>query len=124
MTRLLYALMVFSYAAITHAGDDRYADFEDTHLQHGKTIWMGTCEGCHGWGIGDAPVPLNYKEWEARIAKGKAILYQHALTGFFGPDDSMMPERGGNPALTDEEVKAAVDYMIELALTHKKEDLR
>lgn len=124
MTRLLCALMVFFYTVITHAGDDRYVDFDDAHLQHGKKIWMGTCEGCHGWGIADAPIPLHYEEWEARIAKGKEILYQHALTGFFGPDDSMMPERGGNPALTDEEVKAAVDYMVELALTHKKEDIR
>ena len=42
-------------------------------------------------------------------------VYDHAINGFFGPDDTMMPERGGNSALTDAEVKAAVDYMVALA---------
>lgn len=121
MTRLIsLALMLFLYTVITFAGDDRYKDFDDEHLTYGKTIWMGTCEGCHGWGVADAPIPLNYHEWEQRIAKGKDVLYQHALEGFFGPDDSMMPERGGNPSLSDDEVKAAVDYMYELALSHKQ----
>ena len=116
----LIALLLSFNTVITFASDDRYTDFDDKHLQYGKTIWLDTCEGCHGWGVADAPIPMNYDEWEHRIAKGKATLYQHAIEGFFGPDDSMMPERGGNPSLTDEEVKAAVDYMFELALSHKK----
>ena len=44
-----------------------------------------------------------------------SVLYSHAIEGFFGPDDTMMPARGGNPDLTDEEVKLAVDYMLALA---------
>jgi cytochrome c5 len=116
---LLTALLLSVYAVITFAGDDRYKSFDDEHLQYGKTIWLGTCEGCHGWGVADAPIPMNYEEWEHRIAKGKDVLYQHAIEGFFGPDDSMMPERGGNLSLSDDEVKAAVDYMYELALSHK-----
>lgn len=102
-----------------HADGDKYTSFDDEHLIFGKKIWLGTCEGCHGWGIGGAPIPLHYDQWEKRIAKGKEVLYDHALNGFFGPDDSMMPERGGNPDLSDEEVKAAVDYMVELAKSHK-----
>lgn len=113
------ALVLCFYTVITFAGDDRYKDYDDEHLQYGKTIWLNTCEGCHAWGVADAPIPMNYEEWEHRIAKGKATLYQHAIEGFFGPDDSMMPERGGNAALTDDEVKAAVDYMVELAISHK-----
>lgn len=117
---LTVALLLSFNTVITVAGDDRYKDFADEHLQYGKTIWLENCEGCHGWGVADAPIPLNYKEWQQRIAKGKQTLYQHAIEGFFGPDDSMMPERGGNLELTDDEVKAAVDYMFELALSHKK----
>lgn len=117
---ILLTLILSFISVITQASDDRYKDFDDEHLRFGKQIWIDSCEGCHGWGIADAPIPLNYKEWESRIAKGKTILYQHAIEGFFGPDDSMMPERGGNPSLTDDEVKAAVDYMVELAISHKK----
>ena len=108
-----------SLTIIAFAGDDRYQDFETEQLQFGKKIWVDNCEGCHGWGVGDAPIPLQYEQWEIRIAKGKDVLYQHAIEGFFGPDDAMMPERGGNLELTDEEIKAAVDYMVELALSHK-----
>ena len=43
------------------------------------------------------------------------VLYDHAINGFFGPDYTMMPERGGNPDLSDEQVRLAVDYMVALA---------
>ena len=43
------------------------------------------------------------------------MLYDHAINGFFGPQDTMMPERGGNPELSDEEIMTAVDYMMALA---------
>ncbi len=122
MTRLFtVALVVLVNTTTVFADGSRYTDFDDEHLQYGKTIWMGTCEGCHAWGVADAPIPMNYDEWEFRIAKGKDVLYQHAIEGFFGPDDSMMPERGGNLELTDDEVKAAVDYMVELAISYKEE---
>ncbi len=54
-------------------------------------------------------------EWKPRVIKDRAVLYDHAINGFFGPDDTMMPERGGNPELSDEQVKQAVDYMVALA---------
>ena len=76
---------------------------------------MGTCESCHGYGIADAPVPMNPDEWDFRLSKGKEVLYEHAINGFIGPDYSMMPARGGNENLNDEEVKLAVDYMLFLA---------
>ncbi|MGB1800798.1 MAG: c-type cytochrome [Gammaproteobacteria bacterium] len=121
MNRLLtVSLMILLNATTVFADGSRYTDFDDEHLKYGKTIWMENCEACHGWGVADAPIPLNYDEWDFRIAKGKEVLYQHAIEGFFGIDDAMMPERGGNLSLTDEEVKAAVDYMFELALSHKK----
>ena len=120
MNRLFTVLLALSLnTAAVFADGSRYKDFDDAHLTYGKKIWLGTCEGCHGWGVADAPIPMNYDEWDFRIAKGKPVLYQHAIEGFFGPDDSMMPERGGNPDLPDDEVKAAVDYMVELAKSYK-----
>ncbi len=79
----------------------------------GETVYKGLCVNCHGIAAmasmipqsGDAPA------WEARIAKGIDTLYENAINGFTG-DMGMMPAKGSNPALTDDEVKAAVDYMV------------
>jgi len=78
----------------------------------GKSVYEGLCVACHGTpGIG-APVLGNADEWAPRIAKGKETLYNSALNGFTGEAGFMMPARGGGN-LSDDEVKAAVDYMIE-----------
>jgi cytochrome c5 len=102
-------------AGATGADLDVYLEFEGVRLDQGRSLWLANCEGCHGYGIAGAPVPMKPADWRARLAKGKAVLYEHAINGFFGPDDTMMPERGGNPELTDQQVKAAVDYMTALA---------
>lgn len=86
--------------------------FEDPALAAGRSIWMDTCQGCHDIGIAGAPKLGDGKAWAPRIAQGKAVLYEHAINGHFGPRGTMMPPRGGNDALSDEEVKAAVDYMV------------
>jgi cytochrome c5 len=46
--------------------------------------------------------------------QGKDTLYQHALQGFQGRK-GVMPPKGGNTALPDPGVKAAVDYMVSQA---------
>jgi cytochrome c5 len=48
----------------------------------------------------------------ARASKGKDTLYKHAIEGFTG-SAGVMPAKGGNAALTDEQVKAAVDWMLD-----------
>ena len=50
--------------------------------------------------------------WAVRVEKGVDTLYEHAIKGFVG-DMGMMPAKGGNPSLSDDEVKAAVDYMVQ-----------
>lgn len=49
-------------------------------------------------------------DWEARIAQGQDTLYRHAIEGFAG-EKGVMPAKGANVSLSDDEVKAAVDYM-------------
>ncbi|MBP8296791.1 MAG: cytochrome c5 family protein [Burkholderiales bacterium] len=77
----------------------------------GLEIFNGLCAGCHKGGVGGAPM-LTAAGMGARAAKGKDLLYQHAVEGFQG-DAGVMPAKGGNPALTDDQVKAAVDYMLD-----------
>lgn len=97
------------------AGNPAYLELPGDGLVQGRTLWLDNCEGCHGYGIAGAPIPMQPDEWRARLEQPKAVLYGHAIEGFFGPDDTMMPARGGNPALTDKQVKLAVDYMTALA---------
>lgn len=78
----------------------------------GQKIYNNTCALCHAAGVAGAPMPGNKDEWAPRIAQGKDTLYKHALEGFTG-DKGMMPPRGGNPGLSDEEVKASVDFMVQ-----------
>ncbi|CAD0305132.1 c-type cytochrome [Xanthomonas hortorum] len=77
----------------------------------GKTIYDNLCTACHTTGVGKAPT-LDHAHWDARIAQGKDTLYKHAIEGYTGPDGGIMPPKGGNPALTEEQVRATVDWML------------
>lgn len=102
-------------AAQAMADRSDYIQSGNTSLQQGRILWLENCEGCHGYGIADAPIPMRPDEWKHRVAKGRDLLYRHAIEGYIGEDYSMMPARGGNDQLDDEQVKAAVDYMLFLA---------
>jgi cytochrome c5 len=77
----------------------------------GSSIFGQLCTGCHTAGVAKAPKLLK-AEWSARIAQGVETLHSHAINGYNGPDGGMMPARGGNPSLSDEQVKATVDWML------------
>lgn len=90
----------------------QFPRFEQVGLQQGRQVWLGTCAGCHDIGVAGAPPLGDVAAWAPRIAKGVETLHAHAREGFFGPGGTMMPARGGNDALSDAEVAAAVDYMV------------
>lgn len=77
----------------------------------GESVYKKVCALCHASGVAGAPIPGNKDDWGPRIAQGKDILYKHSLEGFTG-EKGMMPPRGGGASLSDEEVKAAVDFMV------------
>ncbi|KFN43914.1 c-type cytochrome [Arenimonas oryziterrae] len=77
----------------------------------GAVIFGNLCTGCHTAGVAKAP-KLVKAEWAARLAQGKDTLHKHAIEGYNGPDGGVMPARGGNPALSDEQVIATVEWMI------------
>jgi cytochrome c5 len=79
----------------------------------GKKLYDTACVACHGAGVAGAPKVGDKAAWSARIAQGSATLYEHAIKGFQGKA-GMMPPKGGSSA-SDEEVKAAVDYMVAAA---------
>lgn len=79
----------------------------------GKKVFDTTCVACHGAGIAGAPKMGDKAAWAPRIKQGAAVLYAHAIQGFQGKA-GMMPPKGGAP-VSDDEVKAAVDFMIAAA---------
>lgn len=72
----------------------------------GKAVFEANCKACHGGLIPGAPAVGKKEDWAPRIKQGKDTLHKHALEGF-----QAMPAKGGNGSLSDDEVKAAVDYM-------------
>ncbi len=80
----------------------------------GESVFKNVCSMCHQTGAGGAPIKGNKAEWGPRIAQGKDVLYKHALEGFTG-SKGQMPAKGANPSLSDDDVKAAVDYMVSQA---------
>lgn len=77
----------------------------------GKTIYDNLCHACHTTGAGGAPTISDKGAWAPRIAQGEDTLLKHAIEGFTG-SAGLMPAKGGNPALTDEQVKATVEWMM------------
>ncbi len=75
----------------------------------GAKIVKSTCALCHRTGMMSSPKLGNADDWAPRIEQGVDVLYDHAMNGF-----NMMPARGGNASLSDDDVKAAVDHMIAL----------
>lgn len=73
----------------------------------GKKVYEGLCAACHATGAAGAPKTGDKAAWKPRVAQGADTLHQHAIKGI-----RAMPAKGGNPALSDAEVTAAVDHMV------------
>lgn len=74
----------------------------------GEEIYNSKCTACHTSGAAGAPKLGSPEEWTDRIGKGIDTLYTSAISGFNG-----MPAKGLCLDCSDDELKAAVDYMVE-----------
>jgi len=77
----------------------------------GQQVYQAACVACHDAGIAGAPKLGDKSQWAKHIAKGLDTLYASAVNGVQG-SAGVMPPKGGNPALSNAEVRAAVDYMV------------
>lgn len=73
----------------------------------GKQVYDSSCMTCHSTGAAGAPKLGDKAAWEPRIAQGMETLVQHSINGI-----RAMPPRGTCAACSDEDLKAAVDYMV------------
>lgn len=82
-----------------------------TAVAVGEDVFRKACRACHEMGIAGAPKLGDASDWGPRIAQGMDVLYRHSLQGFTGKKGVMLP-KGGFTTLSDDEVTAAVDYMV------------
>ncbi|NQY03938.1 MAG: cytochrome c5 family protein [Halieaceae bacterium] len=76
----------------------------------GEDVYNGACMACHTTGAGGAPVLGDVAAWADRIAKGTAALHDAGVNGVPGTG---MIAKGGCMNCSDDEIYAAVDYMVE-----------
>ena len=77
----------------------------------GEAVYNTLCHACHAGGIAGAPKLDDNAAWAERMAKGGLDgMVATAIQGLGG-----MPPRGGNPTLTDEEIRQSIEYMLEQA---------
>ena len=79
----------------------------------GTQVYEQVCSACHALGIAGAPKAGDVAVWGPRIAKGKTVLYDHALHGFTGQTGTM-PAKGNRLDIPDALVEEGVDHMISM----------
>lgn len=81
-----------------------------SNARSGKQVFDAACMACHVYGAGGAPVLGDIAAWADRIAMGNDALYENAINGLPGTG---MFAKGACMTCTDEEVAAAVDYIVD-----------
>ena len=99
---LVIALLAFAHSAA--------ADDVEHQAKSGKAVYEHSCAACHDTGVDKAPKFGDRKAWRPLIGEGQRMLERMAIRGI-----RKMPPRGGNPDLSDLEVKRAVAYMANAA---------
>jgi len=97
-TLMLRAALFVSALALTAAAGA---------AEDGKALYAANCFACHGTGAAGAPILGDAAAWAPRIKTGAQTLVTNATKG-----KGVMPPRGGNPKLTDADIKAIVGFMI------------
>ena len=94
------AFLAFGSAALT--GTAFAAD--------GKAVYDKTCVACHASGVANAPKLGDKAAWAPRIATGRDALVSSVVKG-----KGAMPPKAGAANLSDDDIKAAVDFMVRAA---------
>lgn len=76
----------------------------------GDAVYGGVCVACHAAGVAGAPKLDDKAAWESRVAQGIDGLVSSVLNG-----KNAMPPKGGNPSLSEKEIRNAVEYMLQQA---------
>jgi cytochrome c5 len=70
-------------------------------------VYNASCLACHSTGVAGAPKVGDQASWAPRAAKGLDSLLATAVSGL-----NAMPPKGTCADCSDEELKAAIEYML------------
>jgi cytochrome c5 len=79
---------------------------------NGEPVYRQNCMVCHGEGVAGAPRVGDVEAWKERLSKGIDAMVTIVIEGVQGYSGAM-PPRGGNPNLSDEQIRGAVQYMLD-----------
>ena len=79
-------------------------------LAAGEKIYQSACFACHLSGAAGAPKLDDPAAWEPRLGQGKAGLLQSVTNG-----KGAMPPKGGFVNLTEDEIRNAIEFMLDKA---------
>ena len=95
--------------AVVYMANAAGARFKEPAVKaDGRKVYQSTCMACHGAGVANAPKFGDKKAWATHLMHGTEHVYENALKG-----KGAMPPKGGNLTMSEAEVKAAVDYMLD-----------
>jgi len=78
-------------------------------VRSGEAVYHRYCFSCHAAGVAGAPKTGDEKAWALRLEKGPEQLLRSTVEGM----TPGMPQRGLCFDCSDEELTAAIDYMLE-----------
>jgi cytochrome c5 len=86
------------------------SDSAVSSARSGEDVYNAACMACHAAGIAGAPMVGDQVAWADRIGKGMDALYQSGINGVAGTG---MIARGGCADCSDDEIRLAVDFMVD-----------
>ena len=91
--------------------DERYKPVEPYNgpTRTGQQVYGDYCATCHNRTTQGAPLPDDDVQWGMRIKKGNAVLLKHVMEGY----KELMPVKGGCRNCSEQEVQAAINYILE-----------
>jgi len=76
-------------------------------LADGQKTYESSCQACHSTGAAGAPKTGDKEAWAPRIATGMDTMLAIAIKG-----KGAMPPKGACASCSDDDLKAAIEYMV------------
>jgi cytochrome c5 len=104
------SIRITSEPSIATLQEDESGAVVEVAIEGGELIYQQACQMCHEAGVAGSPMTGDAAAWTVRMEQGRDKLVSNAIGGI-----GVMPPKGGQSQLSDEEVASAVDFMIQQA---------